>query len=85
MSATGAGDQMRSSQMSEVWRPNFDLKDCKIKQDIMDPPPSYQSLQALLQRGMQKFNHEMSLSVEVQGVYALPDEWTTKIVSFKTL
>ena len=85
MSATGAGDQMRSSQMSDVWRPNFDLKDCKIKQEIMDPPPSYQSLQALLQRGMQKFNAETSVTVEVQGIYALPDEWTSKLVSFTNL
>ena len=35
---------LRSSVMSDVWKPSYDLKDQHIKQNIMEPPPSYQSL-----------------------------------------
>ena len=67
--------------MSEVWRPTFSLKDADVEQRIVDPPPSYQSLQALLQRGVQGFGDDMALTVEVQGIFALPEDWTSRIVS----
>ncbi len=37
----GAENALRSSVMSDVWKPSYDLKDQQIKQHIMDPPPSY--------------------------------------------
>jgi len=67
--------------MSEVWRPTFSLKECPVEQRIVEPPPSYQSLQALLQRGVQGFGDDMGLTVEVLGLFALPEDWTSKIVS----
>ena len=48
---------------------------------MAEPPPTYQSLQALLQRGKTPYSEDIRVTVEVQGIYALPDEWTSKIVS----
>ena len=45
----------------------------------MDPPPSYQSLQALLQRGKQHISDEITVTVEVEGIYGIPDEWASKV------
>lgn len=39
---------MRTSVLSEVWKPKYDLKDATIEQDIAEAPPTYNSLQALL-------------------------------------
>ena len=76
--STNNQEGMRSSQISGTWRPDYDLKDANIEQKIKDPPASHLGLQAMLQRGVTGFG-EMSLTVEVQGIYALPDEWVSKI------
>ena len=68
-----------SSALTENWKPKYDLRDGNVEQHIMDAPPSHQSVQALLQRGIQKFSDEIKLSVEVQGIYGIPDDWTTRI------
>ena len=62
---------MRTSVLSEVWKPKYDLKDATIEQDIAEAPPTYNSLQALLQRGMQPFPEDIKLTVEVTGIYGL--------------
>jgi len=57
------------------------LRDAVVEQQAHDAPPSHQQLQALLQRGIQHFSDDMKVTVEVRGVFGLPEEWTSKIVS----
>ena len=38
-------------------------------------------MQCLLQRSIQGFNEDIKLTVEVKGIFGLPDEWNSKIVS----
>ena len=78
MSAVDA-DAQRSSYQTEVWKPKYDLREADIKQAVMEPPPSHQSIQALLQRSSQKFSDEIAVTVTVHGIYGVPDEWTAKI------
>ena len=67
--------------LSDVWKPKYDFKEISIEQKMMEPPPTFKSLQALLQRGKTPYSDEIRVTVEVVGVYALPEEWTSKIVS----
>lgn len=76
-------EQVRSSQLSEIWRPRYDLRDAEVEQQGHKAPPTHQQLQALLQRGVQHFSDDMRVTVEVKGIYGLPEEWTSKIVSTK--
>lgn len=76
-------EPVRSSQLSEVWKPKYDLQDADVKQRTHEPPETHQQLQALLQRGVQHFSDDMKVTVEVRGIYGLPEEWTSKIVSTK--
>jgi len=45
----------------------------------MDPPPTHHGLQSMMARSIQGYPEEFKLKVEVQGVYALPEEWIGKI------
>ena len=38
----------------------------------------------MLQRGIQKFPEDMRLKVEIEGIYAVPEEWSGKLVSIVT-
>ena len=74
-------DPVRSSQLSEVWKPKYDLRDAEVEQLAHKAPPTHQQLQALLQRGVQHFSDDMRVTVDIRGIYGLPEEWTSKIVS----
>ena len=36
-----------------------------------------------MQQGIKGFNEDIKLTVEVKGIFALPDEWNNKVVSFQ--
>ena len=72
-------DVMRSSAMSDVWKPKYDLRDANVSQKIMDPPPSHLALQSYLQRSQQKFGDDIRVTVEVQGIYGMPEDWIMKM------
>jgi hypothetical protein len=75
----GTGE--KNSVLSEVWKPTYDFRTVNIQQKMAEPPPTFKTLQALLQRGKTPFSDEIRVTVEVQGIYALPEEWTSKFVS----
>lgn len=81
MSQTDDHSKMAVLSVPEAWQPNFDLKEANIEQKIMDPPPSHESLQCLLMRGVNNFPADIKLKVELFGIYGIPEEWSNKIVS----
>lgn len=68
----------RESALSEIWRPKFDLKECRIQQETFDEPASHLNLTSLLQRGTQRFGDEFKMTVTINGIYGLPEEWAAK-------
>ena len=38
-----------------------------------------------MQQGIKSFNDDIKLTVEVKGIFALPEEWNNKFVSFQIL
>ena len=69
---------MSGSALSEVWKPKFDLKEVKIAQETFEEPASHLNLMSLMQRGNQHFSDEVKMTVTINGIYGLPEEWAAR-------
>lgn len=67
-------------QMPKLWSPEVDPREIKVEMPHYEEPSSDTFLKSLLERRHTKGPEQFKLTMEMHGIYALPEQWRAKLV-----
>ena len=66
--------------MPKLWTPEADPREIKVEWPHYEEPSSDTFLRSLLERRNTKGPEQFKLTLEMHGIYALPEQWRIKLV-----